>query len=63
MDKQTAIRMFEARRKCIVEVQERRIANEQEFSDLRVYSDDELKGMLSELKNTIDIMHILEGDF
>ncbi len=63
MDKQTAIRMFEARKKCIVEVLERRAANVQEFSDLRIYSDDELKGMLSEVKNTISVMHVLEGDF
>ena len=63
MDKQTAIRMFEARKTSIEGALKIRSEGKNDFSTWHLVSDEKLEGALFEVRNVLGIMNILEGDF
>ena len=62
MDKQTAIRMFEARRTSIEEALKIRSEGKNDFSNWRLVPDEKLEGILFEVKNVLNILNFVEGN-
>jgi len=62
MDKQTAIRMFEARKTSIEGALKTRSEGKNDFSNWRLTSDEKLEGILFEVKNVLNILNFVEGN-
>jgi len=62
MDKQTAIRMFEARKTSIEGAIKTRSEGKNDFSNWRLVSDEKLEGILFEVKNVLNILNFVEGN-
>lgn len=62
MDKQTAIRMFEARKTSIEGALKLRSEGKNDFSTWHLVSDEKLEGILFEVKNVLNILNFVEGN-